>query len=444
MNKRQSVALLSNNRKYLSIICNKGIDDNFQMIKNWLDDLDKNLDIILNLIKSSDDGINIAYGIIGTSLFCPEKDISLKSIQLLNKLHSNLCISDWDWLKKEGIDSIMFSLNQNDNNKLEIMNFLLDFIQQDTKQFFDILNNKIESNEKNKVLNFLLNILPIVKQLNDNFSSKIKEFLFDICLDEKNDLPLVVSILADAFYYFYPIDESLANKIIYFFKTLIKDNSMITFSTIVSVIFNLIEKFSQLKIKYAPQLYKDLVSIFLEVYDDIYKREFILENFEKFFNSQKQIPIDIFLEKYLSHLTLTQNYNLSDFEFLFRIVEHPRIESNDLTQIIQFLLSVCLNNVMYSRTANLILSLIFEKQLIQKICTPSDYKEITLKFIDFINNSLDLFMSSINNLEDDAILEMPYDIINEGFTNVNEEVYNKIVSCIKNYRKIKKKIVMDY
>ena len=232
----------------------------------------------------------------------------------------------------------MFSLNQNDNNKLEIMNFLLDFIQQDTKQFFDILNNKIESNEKNKVMNFLLNILPIVKQLNDNFRSKIKEFLFDICLDEKNDLPLVVSILADAFYYFYPIDESLANKIIYFFKTLIKDNSMITFATIVSAIFNLIEKFSQLKIKYAPQLYKDLVSIFLEVYDDIYKREFILENFEKFFNSQKQIPIDIFLEKYLSHLILNQNYNLSDFEFLFRIVEHPRIESNDLTQIIQFLL----------------------------------------------------------------------------------------------------------
>ena len=33
--------------------------------------------------------------------------------------------------------------------------------------------------------------------------------------------------------------------------------------------------------------------------------------------------------------------------------------------------------------------------------------EITLKFINFINYVLELFMSSINNLEDKAILEMP-------------------------------------
>ena len=177
------------------------------------------------------------------------------------------------------------------------------------------------------------------------------------------------------------------------------------------------DRFGQMKNKYAPPLYKNIVLLFLELYDDIYRREFMLENFERFFNSHQEIPIDIFLEPYLSQINSVQNYNSSDLIFLFKMVEHPRMESKDITDIIQFTLGVCLNNIIYSRTANLILSLIFEKKLIQKICTPEDSKEIDLKFVDFIMNSLELFMSSINNLEDKAILETPFDIINEESQN---------------------------
>ena len=121
------------------------------------------------------------------------------------------------------------------------------------------------------------------------------------------------------------------------------------------------------------------------------------------------------------------------------MVEHPRMESHDISEIIQFLLGVCLNNAIYSRTANIIISLIFEKNIIQKVCTPSDSNEVILKFIDFINNALELFMSSINNLEDKAILEMPYDIINEDFPNVNDKIHNQIINYVKQYRRIKKR-----
>ena len=438
MKPRQAVALLSNNRKYLSIICNKGINGNFKMIKNWLNDLETNSEIMLRLIKSSEDGLNIGYGTIGTAICSKDKDIPLQSIQLLNKIYVNTGAVNWDWLKKEGIDSIIFTLTKHENNKLEIMNFLYEFIHLDMKQFFNILQNKVATNDKNKVLEFLSNILPISKKLNHAFVKEIQEFLYDICLNDKEDMSYCSSILADAFYYFYPIDESTANKTISYFKSCIKSNSLNIFGTAVAQIFNLMNRFGQIKNKYAPPLYKNIVLLFLELYDDIYKREFFLENFEKFFNNQQQIPIDILLEPYLNQINSVQNYNLSDLIFLFKMVEHPRIESHDITEIIQFLLGVCLNNVIYSRTANIIISLIFEKNIIQKICTPSDSNEITLKFIDFINNALELFMSSINNLEDKAILEMPYDIINEDFPNVNEQIHNQIVYCVKEYRKIKK------
>ena len=439
MKPRQSVALLSNNRKYLSIICNKGINGNFKMIKNWLNDLDENSEIMLRLIKSSEDGLNIGYGTIGTAICSKDKDIPLQAIKLINKIYVNIGTINWDWLKKEGIDSIIFTLTKHEDNKIEIMKFLYEFIHANIKQFFNILQNKVATNDKNKVLEFLVCILPISKQLNHVFLKEIQEFLYDICLNDKEDMSYCSSILADAFYYFYPIDESTANKTISYFKTCIRSNSLNIFSTAVAQIFNLMNRFGEIKNKYAPPLYKNIVLLFLELYDDVYKREFFLENFEKFFNNQQQIPIDILLEPYLTQLNSVQNYNLSDLIFLFKMVEHPRMESHEIADIIQFLLGVCLNNVIYSRTANIIISLIFEKNIIQKVCTPSDSNEITLKFIDFINNALELFMSSINNLEDKAILEMPYDIINEDFPNVNDKIHNQIINCVKQYRRIKKR-----
>ena len=438
MKPRQCVALLSNNRKYLSIICNKGINGDFQYIQNWLQDLNNNFDIMIKLIKTSDDGMNISYGTIGTAICSKDKDIPYISLQLINKIFGDIGMMNWDWLKKEGYDSIIFTICKHEKNIFEILKILYDLSIQDLNQFYNWIHNKISSNETNKILEFFSLILPHLKKLNQDFMNNIQKILYDVCFSYQDDMALCASILSDAFYYFYPIEESLINKTISYFKMCIKSNSLNIFSTAVAQVFILMDRLGQMKNKYAPPLYKNIVLLFLELYDDIYKREFILENFERFFNSHQEIPIDIFLEPYLSQINSVQNYNSSDLIFIFKLVEHPRIESHDITEIIQFLLSVCLNNVIYSRTSNLILSLIFEKKLIQKICTPEDSKEITLKFIDFIHNSLELFISSINNLEDKAILETPYDIINEEFPDVNEQVHTQIVNSVKQYRKIKK------
>ena len=438
MKPRQCVALLSNNRKYLSIICNKGINGDFQYIKNWIDDLYNNFDTMINLIKTSDDGMNISYGTIGTAICSKDRDIPYYALQLIKKVFDNIGMMNWDWLKNEGYDSIAFTICKHENNILEIMKLLYEISLQDINQFYSWIHNKISSNEKNKILEFFSCILPIIKKLNQEFVDQIKKILYDICFTEQEDMSFIASILSDAFYYFYPIDENKINRTISYFKMCIKSNSLNIFGTATAQIFILMDRFGQMKNKYAPPLYKNIVLLFLELYDDIYRREFMLENFECFFNAHQEIPIDIFLEPYLSQINSVQNYNSSDLIFLFKMVEHPRIESHDLTEIIQFILSVCLNNVVYSRTANLILSLIFEKKLIQKICTPQDNDEINLKFIDFINNSLELFISSINNLEDKAILETPYDIINEEFPNVNEKVHMQIINCVKQYRRVKK------
>ena len=436
MKPRQSVALLSNNRKYLSIICNKGFNNKYNSIKNWLTDLYNNIDIMTKLIQESEDGTNISYGTIGTAICCKDPDICLQAAQLLNILNYRIGMN-WDWFLNEGIESFIFTLTKHQKNKLELVNILYEFIKDDTSIFFDELRKKL-NNEKNIVLEFISNIICLAKDLNSNFGIDIQNLIYDICLKEKNDYSLSLSILSDTFYYFYPIEEDIINKILAYFKECIRNNVQNIFSTAIFQIFNLMERFGKIKNKYAPQLYKILVFLFLEEYDDELKREIILEGFEKFFNNNHEIPIDILLEPYLNQLNSSQNYALCDFLFFLKMVEHPRIESKDLSDIIQFILNVCLNNIMYSRTANLVLSLIFEKNLIDKKCIESyEINEIEDKLIDFITTSLDLFINNLTKNEDKYILETTYDIITENFSNINNQVKDIIIKSVKEYRKIK-------
>ena len=258
MKPRQCVALLSNNRKYLSIICNKGINGDFQYIKNWINDLYSNFDIMMNLIKTSDDGLNISYGTIGTSLCSKDRDIPYHALQLIHKIYENVDMMNWDWLKKEGFDSIVFTLCKHEKNILEIMKILYDLTSQDIDQFFNWIQNKISANEKYKILEFFSCILPVIKKLNTEFATEIQKILYDICLNEQEDLSLSSSVLSDAFYYFYPIDEDKVNKTISYFKLCIKSNSLNIFGTATAQVFILMDRFGQMKNKYAPPLYKNI------------------------------------------------------------------------------------------------------------------------------------------------------------------------------------------
>ena len=454
MKPRQAVALLSNNRKYLSIICNKGIKGDFTKIKKWLNDLNTNSDIMLKLIGTSEDGLNISFGTIGSALVCNDQEIPLLCAQLLNKINQNIKMN-WDWFKNEGMDLIFYAIikSEIENDKLTLINILYDFIRENIKDFFLEIRKKLATSQKSIIFEFFSNILPHVKKLNTLFLREIKEFVFDLCLNEKNDLSACVSLLADAFYYFSPIEDELLEKIIDFFKNCIKSEIKSIYSTSIAQIITLMDKFGKDKNKSGPQLYKSLVSLFLEEYNNEEKREFFLENFEKFFNEEQQVPIDIFLKPYIEKLNSTDNYTLCDFEFLFRMIEHPRIESKHIPLLFKFIFNVNLKNNYYCRTANIILGLIFEKQLIQQRCTPEDLEKISNIFEEYIKKSLEEFMKCLKqkhktnkskdkkenkeNKDNNFLLEAPYDILSEDLFNLNEKIHEQLIQCIKEYRKSK-------
>ena len=458
MKPRQAVTLLSKNRKYLKKICISGYNYNFQAIKNWLTDLYNNKEIITKLIINSEDGLNICYGSIGSALFCKDLEISLQSAQLLNIIKYKVGMN-WDWFYNEGINTFIFIINKEDSShRKEFLDLLYDFIKDNIPLFFEEIKKKFEdcnNNSNNKynygikksIYDFISNIISLSNNMDKDFIYYFQKFIYDICLTNNTDISYNLSILSDTFFLFDPIEDNNANRIIAYFKENIKSNIQNIFSTGILQLFNLMEKFGIIKNKYGPFLYKNIVFIFIEEYNNEIKRELFLENFEKFLNNNQDIPIDILLESYLNHINGCQNYALCDFLFLLKIIEHPRIEAKDIYDIIQFILNVCLNSIPYARCANLILSLIFEKELIDKLFYENDnnnndesyynIEQLENIFIDFINTALDMYISNITNQEDKFILETPYDIMTQNYENVNMQVKEMVVNCVKRYRKIK-------
>ena len=89
----------------------------------------------------------------------------------------------------------------------------------------------------------------------------LQKFIFDICLSKNNDISYNLSLLSECFYNLNQTYDNNDNvlRIINYFKDCIRSNTQNIFGTAISRIFYLIQRFGEIKNKYAPQLYKNIV-----------------------------------------------------------------------------------------------------------------------------------------------------------------------------------------
>ena len=135
--------------------------------------------------------------------------------------------------------------------------------------------------------------------------------------------------------------------------------------------------------------------------------------------------------------------NLIDLYFIFRIVEHPRIEYDQFYVILKFILEIDSKNVDFHYVCNLILKLIFDKKLIQfKFNSEFEMNEICSLFINYINKTLNKFSEKKkkdNNNNYNYNLETSYDIVQEKFDLVNQKIFSLLEKTIIDYREKHKK-----
>ena len=432
----QAIALLSNNRQYLSVLCKSGINGNYLTIKKWLEDLQINFDILLKLIVKYEDGIYMSYCIIGTALCSKNLDVSVYSINLLTLLFKNVGLNV-PWFTKIGINSFIFAFIKHSHKISFFLNAMSDFIKSNEAIFFQEIKNNINSDSEYKTLIFDLfpSLIPSITKINNiTFKEDFLNFLFDICIHEETKLTYTCSIICETFFHFHEkIDDNIENKMILFFKKCIRSFTSNTYGSTISKIFVLITKISKSYNQYAPGILKCLVSLFIEMYDDIIRREIFLINFENFLNEQKQIPLDIFFEPYINQIKGCNNYNICDFKFLWKIIDHPRLSAKDVVNIVNFLLNVSIKKNAFNRCAIFVMEKILN-DFYPKLEGQEEVESLSQLFISHIDQVFDI---SLNNkgrdINNEVLLEMSYIITQYDIPNVNSSVKNKIIEFAKKY-----------
>ena len=88
INSKQSVALLSNNKKYLLRLFYKGIKNDFTLPIKWLNDINSNLQILQNLMINSTDpkNVSMSFGTLSVGLYSSNIDCVKITNTILSKL----------------------------------------------------------------------------------------------------------------------------------------------------------------------------------------------------------------------------------------------------------------------------------------------------------------------------------------------------------------------
>ena len=462
INPNQAVALLSNNRKYLLRLFYKGIQNDFSLVLNWLKDINKNLQFLQNLMINSTEQKNVSmtFSTLSVGLYSTNIDC----VRITNTILSKLAIeigTDWDWFYSEGYLCYIFSLEKNGMIKNKLLNGFSLHIKEHEDDIIKLFKEKYLNEEDDTgykdIGNFIFNLLPI---LGDNLEDKDKKFQNGIInliveLIENNngkikDIPFLITMATQAWVYYpdyFSKNKNIKNSVLNIMKENIRtlgsinnkyENLNINIASSISNLFFLLNNLGKIKNEDGPLIYKTLVFLFIEEYDDEFKREFMLDNFSNFFLLNLKFPIDIFISPYFKQIKRVKNISMADFNFIAVIIGHPRFNSEHALDLLDFILDISVSNLIFSKSANMLLNLIFSMKLLIK--NKSVFEQAQTIFKDYIIQMLTLYITNLkSNVIDNTILEVPYDILLEGFGNVNQEIESTLINTIDQYRSIKGK-----
>ena len=214
---RQSIAILSNNRKYLNNLCINGIKGDYTSITSWLTVIKSNIDAFITILSKYEDGSNIASACVGAALCSKHNEAVLLSCDILLQFKDKLGC-EWSWFANEGLDSFIFALIRQHNNEtlITIYKALETYIETKESEFIIELKKRTYTNEGKKKMYKLLNVItPIIFESDKKvISNTLKSFVFDFLLSEGNDIAVSVSLLAEYWLiYESSCDETLTNNI---------------------------------------------------------------------------------------------------------------------------------------------------------------------------------------------------------------------------------------
>ena len=364
---KQSAALLSDNKKYLTHILIKGLSQkNFEPVKMFYQEILGNIDYFMQLIQINSiaypnqisKNIELSLNTFKPGLLSKNLDVVYITGRLLSKfalelIENNLISPAWDWFVSPGggLETCLLLLKKHDDAIEIVVTLINNFARFHLFEFFTIYLKQFLQND-GAYFTFVSDIIEKFGRLSnftDEFSKNhLKEFFLEYIIEvshspNTNEKMKAALFLGEIWVNFsiYFTDEAENFQILSIFKTLYKDKNHLVQYCSLCQLFRSLEVFVSERNKFVSVIYKCLIFMFIEYHNDLNIREFLLSNFNEVFKNILSIPVGIMVEPYVKqvqyNLGNSYYFNVNDVSFLTTVARHPRFNVKEAILVLDVL-----------------------------------------------------------------------------------------------------------
>ena len=175
--------------------------------------------------------------------------------------------------------------------------------------------------------------------------------------------------------------KDLTDSILKMLKKACRDRNRMLRIASISILFRLLESFSEEKNPIAPGILKTLIFSFVENPHDLIVREHYYENFKALFDANPAIPISLLVEPLIKEITTNEDepfiFRNFDFDFFTYCVQHPKMNLQMGLTLINLFSKIYLEDQMFSK-----ISCVPLWMLVQRYINEAPVVEFLVQFLD--------------------------------------------------------------
>jgi hypothetical protein len=390
LSRKQAIALLSDNNKYLAHVFVKGVKGEFGEIETLLEHWQRKVEMIVDRMGEQNDMCFFFLQLLKPTLLSKSEEVAQWGCRLLARIAHELADRQllplaYDWFVRDagGLATTALALGRHPKLNQHVVGYMLEFARFNVAELFTVELKKVTSQDQAAYLKFMLLIFdPLVEaklSAEELLSSGAIDYWVETCLKGAEadgvELRLYCIEFLTKLWRAYPlhIEETLdkVNEIMGFIKRGIRESSEVMRYTLLELMFNLLDEFASKRNPYASIVYKKLTFLFIENHEELNVREFMLRNFAHIISKYQSIPIEVFLEPFVKQVKIRESksyfLNIFDMEFILVLVNHRKLKPEIALELFDLLAKTKLNNYEFAPLADQAMQVLLDRFISEDI-----------------------------------------------------------------------------
>ncbi len=365
----QAAGLLADSNRYLSRILVRGVNKDYSNVTRWLMMLRENAGSFCSLIVAEEGAgaIPMALGTLKGGLFSKDQRTALETCLTLQAVCEELRPYHdqiMKWMLDEGLKAVSELLHLHRGSATVVCEMLISIGATHLKE---LVTHKLLACCGTSYWELVWELLRQLSPVRSREEMRdIVEFWANeavkVALSHGCDLRTsAISLLAELWLDFGEAAGDQRAILEVLVKAGSESNNQALQVFAISQLFRILDEFAMEKNPYAPVVYRSLSGLLSETCGEASMREFMMLNFQSFFEANRMAPIDILLVPYLTREEQEPpEWNTFDLEFFERVVGSSKLGERSAFAILEHCARSVMNSFpMAKATALLVLPLLY-------------------------------------------------------------------------------------